>query len=173
MGIRGQPRPGLRLSQPLPVPGEAPVLTRCPALCSSHGMLPARELRSAVSSCPASTISALGEPAGWGWEAGGSPKIRPWRPTGYAWSAPAILPCRCLAWPGCLEKCLLNKVGDHRCSVRLGDTATEGTSGAGGLVALLRSTVSSLRVGTCMVDLLSVQCPAWSHVQGRPVNTSA
>lgn len=35
------------------------------------------------------TIPALGEPVGWGCEAGGSPRIRPWRSTGYTWSAPS------------------------------------------------------------------------------------
>lgn len=84
---------------------------------------------------------------------------------------PAVLPCPCLAWPGCLKKHLLDKVGDHRCSVRLRDT-TEGTSGAGGLAAAPRATVSFLRVGTFVVDLFFVQCPTWSHAQGRPVNTS-
>lgn len=72
---------------------------------------------------------------------------------------PANLTCRCLVWPRDLEKGLLDK-GDHGCSVRLwGDLGgrrsgklLEGWDMGGGLVF--------------------VQCPAWSHAQGRPVNTS-
>lgn len=73
---------------------------------------------------------------------------------------PAVLTCRCLVWPGYLEKGPLDQGGDHRCSVRLRDIATEGTSAARGLVV-------SSKAGTRVADLFLCSAqPGATHRAG-------